>query len=108
MSDSRFKCPACGGTVSVDPNDAEHLWCDECEWDNYDRVGEKLPDPPKDSKVYVSDRKTHDELLKRHVEEHWKDRDVQVDWEWSGPGRYRIHEHVGAGLPCISLKWEGI
>lgn len=115
MSDNRFKCPACGGTVSVDPNDAEHLWCDECEWDNYDRVGEKLPDPPKEagtpprgSKVYLSDRKAHDLTLRAYVEERWKGRDVLVDWEWSGPGYYRIHEHVGAGLPCISLKWEGI
>lgn len=48
MSGGCFKCPVCGGTVSVDPYDAEHFRCDECEWDNYDRAGEKLPDPPKE------------------------------------------------------------
>lgn len=63
---------------------------------------------PKDSKVYLSDKEAHDRTLHEYVKEHWKDRDVLVDWEWSGPGMYRIHEHVGAGLPCISLKWEGI
>lgn len=62
----------------------------------------------KDRKVYVSDQKTHDELLKRYVEKNWMNKDVQVDWEWSGPGMYRIHEHVGAGLPTISLKWEDV
>lgn len=62
----------------------------------------------KDTKVYVSDRETHDRLLKDYVDSVWKDCDVEVDWEWSGPGMYRIHEHAGAGLPCVSLKWEGV
>lgn len=60
------------------------------------------------AKVHISDKKTHDELLKEYVETVWEDKDVQVDWEWSGPGMYRIHEHLGAGLPCVSLKWEGV
>lgn len=62
----------------------------------------------KNSKVHISDQKIHDRMLRDYVDEHWKDVDVKVDWEWSGPGMYRIHEHVGAGLPCISLKWEGV
>lgn len=62
----------------------------------------------KDVKVYVSDRETHDRLLKDYVDSVWKGRDVEIDWEWSGPGMYRIHEHTGAGLPCVSLKWEGV
>ena len=62
----------------------------------------------KDAQVYVSDRKAHYALLKRYLEENWACKDVEVDWEWSGPGMYRIHEHTGAELPCVSLKWEGV
>ena len=62
----------------------------------------------KNLKVHISDRETHDRLLKDYVDSVWKDRDVEIDWEWSGPGMYRIHEHTGAGLPCVSLKWEGV
>lgn len=58
------------------------------------------------SRVRISDRKAHDRMLKDYVDERWKGVDVEVDWEWSGPGVYRIHEHVGTGLPCVSLKWE--
>lgn len=65
------------------------------------------------SMVHITDKKVHERILKDYVDEHWKDRDVQVDWEWSGPGMYRIHEHMvngpmGNGLPCVSLKWEGV
>lgn len=62
----------------------------------------------KDEKVYISDQEMHDRLLKNYVDIVWKNQDVEVDWEWSGPGMYRIHEHTGAGLPCVSLKWEGV
>lgn len=62
----------------------------------------------KDEKVCISDREMHDRLLKNYVDIVWKNQDVEVDWEWSGPGMYRIHEHTGAGLPCVSLKWEGV
>lgn len=62
----------------------------------------------KDEKVYISSQKMHDIILKDYVDNTWKGKDVKVDWEWSGPGVYRIHEHTGAGLPCISLKWEGV
>ena len=62
----------------------------------------------KDEKVYISDREMHDRLLKNYVDIVWKNQDVEVDWEWSGPGMYRIHEHTDAGLPCISLKWESL
>ena len=62
----------------------------------------------KNSLVHIVDQKVHARMLKDYVDEHWKDKDVQVDWEWSGPGMYRIHEHAGDGLPCISLKWEGV
>ena len=61
----------------------------------------------KDETIYIASRKTHDILLKDYVDSVWKDKDVKVDWEWSGAGVYRIHEHTEAGLPCISLKWEG-
>ena len=62
----------------------------------------------KKSTVHIVDKKVHERMLRDYVEEHWKDKDVQVDWEWSGPGMYRIHEHTGAGLPTVSLKWEGV
>lgn len=62
----------------------------------------------KDTKVYVSDKAAHDALLKGYVDEVWASKDVEVDWEWSGPGVYRIHEHVDGGVPCVSLKWEGV
>lgn len=62
----------------------------------------------KDAKVYVSDKAMHDRLLKEYVDGAWKGREVDVDWEWSGPGMYSIHEHEGSGLPCVSLKWEGV
>lgn len=61
----------------------------------------------KDEKVYISSQKMHDIILRDYVDDNWRE-DVEVDWEWSGPGFYRIHEHTGAGLPCISLKWEGV
>lgn len=64
--------------------------------------------PRKGAKVYVSGREAHRRLLADYVDGAWKDKDVEVDWEWSGPGTYRIHEHVDAGLPCVSLKWEGV
>lgn len=62
----------------------------------------------KDEKVYISDQEMHDRLLKDYVDIVWKNQDVEVDWEWSGPGMYRIHEHTGTGLPFVSLKWEGV
>lgn len=73
--------------------------------------------PSKDAKIYIPDRETHDRLLKDYVDNTWKDKDVEVDWEWSGPGLYRIHEHAGTRmlhvntrtfLPCVSFKWEGV
>lgn len=60
----------------------------------------------KDSTVCLADRQAHDLALREYVEGRWAGKDVSVDWEWSGPGHYRIHEHVGAGLPSVSLKWE--
>jgi len=64
----------------------------------------------KDAKIYISDQEIHDQLLRNYIDSAWEGKDVEVDWEWSGPGTYRIHEHntEGTGLPCISLKWEGI
>lgn len=62
----------------------------------------------KDEKVYISDQEMHDRLLLDYVDNVWKNKDVKVDFEWSGPGMYRIHEHMEAGLPCISLKWEDL
>ena len=62
----------------------------------------------KNEKVYISDRKMHDMLLKSYIDDAWSNRDVEVDWEWSGPGMYSIHEIAEACLPRISLKWRGV
>jgi len=62
----------------------------------------------KTESVYIDDQETHDKLLKEYVDSTWKGKDVEVDWEWSGSGVYRIHEHTGDGLPYVSLKWEGV
>lgn len=58
--------------------------------------------------VYVPDKKTHDELLKQYVDENWANTEVDVDWEWSGPGSYRIHVHEVDGCVSVSFKWEGL
>lgn len=61
-----------------------------------------------DKGVYVGDKKTHDSLFRAYIEEKYANKDIYVDWEWSGPGRYRIHVHEVNGRVSISFKWEGI
>lgn len=60
-------------------------------------------------KIFLTDKKLHHLLLQEYVDTVYKNIDVEVDWEYSGIGLYRIHvHHPKGGLPCVSLKWEGM
>lgn len=60
------------------------------------------------TKVYVSTLELHNQLLKEYVDNEWANTEVDVDWEWSGPGYYRIHIHEVDGCVSVSFKWEGL
>ena len=59
--------------------------------------------------VYCSTQKDHDDELKRLIEKFYHDKDIEVNWEWSGAGMYRLQAWFNRpeGLPLVSLKWEG-
>jgi len=58
-------------------------------------------------KIYITDARLHHLLLKEFVDTEFAGKDVEVDWEYSGIGLYRIHVHKG-DTPTVSLKWEGL
>lgn len=78
---------------------------DQCNVPNDD--GPKLWQS--DVMVYCSTQKDHDDELKQLIEKFYHDKDVEVDWEWSGAGMYRLQAWFNRpeGLPLVSLKWEG-
>jgi len=61
-----------------------------------------------DSTVYCESKEEHDEALRKYVA--GVGDDVEVDWEYSGSGKYRFQRWCNRpeGLDLISLKWEGV
>lgn len=78
-------------------------------------IKETTMDKNKEPRLWKSDVNTvcssqeeHDNLLKAFVDEKFKG-DVEVDWEYSGAGKYRFQAWLDRteGIPLVSLKWEG-
>jgi len=62
-----------------------------------------------DTVVYCKDLAEHENELRKHIDRIFSGKDVEVDWEFSGAGKYRFQAWLNRpeGIPLVSLKWEG-
>lgn len=63
-----------------------------------------------DMVIYCDSQEDHERELREWVGRVFGDKDVEVDWEYSGAGKYRfqVWSDRPEGLPLVALKWEGV
>lgn len=63
-----------------------------------------------DVTTYCGSQEEHDSLLLGLIHKEFKNEDIEVDWEYSGAGRYRFQAWLDRPdrLTLVALKWEGL